>query len=368
MLVGMIVPTAISSFFIAGRIISKSLLIKIWGWDDTLIILSWLSSLVVMILLSLNTSYGDGHHIKDVPLQLLDASFKIFITSIIFYQLTLCLTKFSILFFYLRVFPKRRERYLCWGTLACVVCYAIPMFIASVWQCDPQTGSWVFGDADDSCTSFQPLFKASTTLHTVTDAWLIIMVLPVLLSLQLPRRQKYALIAVMGLGVFVITASIARVIVTLYYGDADLTWNLAILDVWTVWECSVSIICACAPTVRPLLLKIFPRFLGSNASATYGDGYTGGVGYTRPEDGARTRAQRHAFELNALGRNNTNSIAFNSSLTQKEIWAFENGSDEAIITKPKEILKSTEYVNTQSIVEVGRAITFEEGQNRMLAS
>ncbi len=133
-------PNSYKFFFIAGRIISKSPLLKIWGSDNTLIILSWLTSLAMTILLSLATSYGEGHHIEDVPPQLLNASFKIFITSLICYQLTLCLTKFSILFFYLRVFPNRRERYLFWGTLACVFCYAIPLFIAFVLQCDSQAG------------------------------------------------------------------------------------------------------------------------------------------------------------------------------------------------------------------------------------
>ncbi|CAI4213440.1 unnamed protein product [Parascedosporium putredinis] len=169
--------------------------------------------------------------------------------GLIFYQLCLCLTKLSVLTFYLRMFSgKRRERWLARATIAFVLLYGVPLLFVSVFQCHPQEGEF-FG-RPMRCVGFAPLLISSASLHTATDAWIIIMVIP--------------------LSIFVIAASLLRLQLSLHRhfqpGSVGVTNTLAFF-VMTILECDVALICASAPMLRPVLARVWPRMMG-DAQAT----------------------------------------------------------------------------------------------------
>lgn len=220
------------------------------------------------------------------------------------YQLALCFTKISILVFYLRVFPGRREIWLSWITIGIVVSYSIPFLILDALQCDPTTKASFFGSGI-ACVRPRYIMIVSATIHTMTDIWMVAMIIPVVWGLQIAPRQKYSLVAILSLGLFVAVASVARILSIMKANDSDpdITWIIADFDIvsltylfkrscslchprlsmrssvtstrrysryanfihphWTVIECSVGLICACAPTIRPLLLRLFPKFMAS---------------------------------------------------------------------------------------------------------
>ena len=196
--------------------------------------------------------------------------------GLIFYQLCLCLTKLSILTFYLRMFTARpMERRLAWGTVIFVVIYGIPMLFMSVFQCHPIQGQF-FGQPM-KCFSFTPLLIVSASLHTVTDAWLIVMVIPCIIRLDLPFRQKIALAIVLSLSVFVIAASLTRLQLSLHAnyrpgGAGVQIANTLGFFVMTILECDIALICASAPTLRPLLARMWPKMgMGDSVRPSQGD-------------------------------------------------------------------------------------------------
>ncbi|KAF8846915.1 hypothetical protein BDZ45DRAFT_755460 [Acephala macrosclerotiorum] len=251
---GTVFPQILVFFFVLGRIISRVQVVGVWSWDDTLIVIAWFNTLIMTILFGIGTLFGQGHHIHDVPPNLIEESFRITYGTLIAYQLALCFTKFSILVFYLRVFPARREKWLSWGTIIFVGIFSAPLIASDIFQCNPVTGG-----------SF------------ITDN-MILMVVPVVSALQIPKRRKWALMGVLSLGIFVIFASIARIVSILRVSnDLDITWIIAEFDIWPVLECAIGIIRACAPTIRPLFHKIFPKFMASRS----GSGTTHGKTTTR---------------------------------------------------------------------------------------
>jgi hypothetical protein len=342
LLVAIVIPQAFTFLFVIGRIVSRTLILRIWGWDDVLLFFAWLNSLAVMIGFAISTSYGQGHRFANVPKHLLLVSFDITYAALICYQLCLCLTKISILAFYIRVFPAHREQWMSWGTIIFVIAFGTPLLIGSILQCDLATGVSRFGSTSRCFTSgeYYPFLQASTALHTVTDAWLIIMIIPVLSTLQIARRPKYALMGVLSLGLFVMVASIARLtMLNRYVGTQDITWYLVEFDIWTVWECSVGIICACAPTLRPLLRQMFPGFMDSCAGDTGGHG-NNGTAYGRTENGSEVKSG--AIKLSIQGH--TATISTTKSSTQNDRWILMgNESEEEIIAKQGGIVKRTEY-------------------------
>ena len=271
------------TLFVLARMWSRLRLLGTWFPDDTLIVLAWVFSTAVCVVYSiaavtpdirqavvLTTSIGDGGDaggggggLIDYDAEAIQPYMLRTYLGLIFYQLCLCLTKLSILAFYLRMFyPRPLERRLAWATVAFVLAYGVPLLAMSIFQCHPAPGQF-FG-APMRCFGFTPLLIASASLHTATDAWLIVMVIPCIIRLDLPPRQKLALAVVLSLSIFVIAASLTRLQLSLHAnyrpaGSGVQVANTLGFFVMTILECDIALICASAPTLRPLIARLWPK-------------------------------------------------------------------------------------------------------------
>jgi hypothetical protein len=67
-----------------------------------------------------------------------------------------------------------------------------------------------------------------------------------------------------------------------------MTWDYLEASLWSILECQVGIICACMPSIRLGLTRLFPKLLGSSNNSVSKDAYgKGGTGAT----GGRSRSQ-----------------------------------------------------------------------------
>jgi hypothetical protein len=78
--------------------------------------------------------------------------------------------------------------------------------------------------------------------------------LPTLRSLNLPKRQRVALIIVFSLGFVVVFAGCMRTywVVEVVNDTYDVTWNGFCMWFWVAVEVNLGVICGCVPTLRPL--------------------------------------------------------------------------------------------------------------------
>jgi hypothetical protein len=273
---GLLIPHFFCTAFIVARISSRVFLLRKWFLDDSLILLAWSFSTAVCVVYSVaaltpgilqanneSALQENLESLRGAPGSVHPYIMRTYL-GLIFYQLCLLLTKLSILAFYLRMFNSRaRERRLAWGTVVFVVLYGIPMLFMSIFQCHPRDGEF-FGKSMQ-CFGFAPLLIASASLHTATDAWLIVLVVPCISRLDLPPRQKVALAVVLSLSIFVIAASLVRLQLSLHrqFRPSDVgTTNILAFFVMTILECDIALICACAPTLRPLAAKLWPKMMG----------------------------------------------------------------------------------------------------------
>src|SRR6478752_4423201 len=73
---------------------------------------------------------------------------------------------------------------------------------------------------------------------------------PVLLRSQVPKRKKFVLLGLFGLGVFVTAIQIIRIqTITNLANYLDSAKSIT----WSIVECSIGIIIACVPTLAPLV-------------------------------------------------------------------------------------------------------------------
>lgn len=93
--------------------------------------------------------------------------------------------------------------------------------------------------------------------------------IPLAWELRLPLRQRLAVIVTFGLGtaVVVVSALKTKYLVSSVRDSYDEQWDAYPLWICGIIELDVSLICASAPALRPLVARYFPDALGTIRSS-----------------------------------------------------------------------------------------------------
>lgn len=164
------------------------------------------------------------------------------------------LMKSSLLIQYRRVFPLPSFQQLCDVFLLFLLLWAIAGTLGATLNCQPLPRNWDPALETRNCPGRLAFWMTMGALNLATDLLLLIMPLPLLKTLRLPRFQKVAVMGVFCLGVFTCAISVIR-LTTLPAStlDPDSTWTTATTVMWSVAEVSCALICMCVPNLRPLL-------------------------------------------------------------------------------------------------------------------
>lgn len=115
-----------------------------------------------------------------------------------FYQLSLFLTKVSILLLYIRILKYQLACWAAWFMLAVVVIYNIWVFVLMMTICVPLQAFWDWTIEGDCKT--QASMWASIGLHITTDFLIFFIPLPVVYRMTLPWRKRLGLVLLFALG------------------------------------------------------------------------------------------------------------------------------------------------------------------------
>jgi hypothetical protein len=260
-----VIFTVFAALIVVARLIARFGLLKNGGRDEIAIVIALFTSIALLFTTLQQVKYGLGRHSDNVT----DAEFEsmqkwLFITIPV-YAFSLTFTKVSIILQYLRVFVGLRITYACWVALVFIAACGIQGFFTAIFICKPISAFWD-STTTGTCISRKFLWFFAAALNILTDLIVITLPMPVLSTLGLPRKQKISLMFVFALGGFVCIVSILR-LRALYiaaYTTKDLTWDNAEAAIWTIIEVSTGIICACLPTIKPLVSRFFPRLLSTN--------------------------------------------------------------------------------------------------------
>ncbi|KAI8626554.1 hypothetical protein F5Y19DRAFT_220073 [Xylariaceae sp. FL1651] len=214
--------------------------------------------------------------------------------------------KMTFLFQYYRVFRHIHAMKITYlVTIFLIGGWCLGQFLAVVFVCIPVQGFW---DASINAKCQNQLvgvyLNAVGTL--VTDFIILLLPIPAIWKLNLPRTQKWALLGIFGIGGFTSAISIVRV-TTL--GDpnegGDLTYNTVTSSCWSVAELSSGVITAALATVRPLVGRFMPAFAsrynsGLKPYQRYGDG--------PPTTGTGKRTLSKGAALGNVPRNETRAL------------------------------------------------------------
>jgi hypothetical protein len=121
------------------------------------------------------------------------------------YCLFLASAKLSLLFFYLRLSHIRWFRLCVYASMFSVVGYNVALIFPLIFACTPIRRNWDVTITEGSCIDWTPLYMATAVLNMITDILLLVLPIPMVVKLQMPRAQKAGLICIFGLGSMFVT-------------------------------------------------------------------------------------------------------------------------------------------------------------------
>lgn len=155
--------------------------------------------------------------------------------------------------------------------------------------CRPFSQYWAVPVENQQCASYQHYSITQAVFNISSDAFMLIIPIPLLKGAQMPIRKKLLLMAVLGLGVFVIIAAILNKYFNFHSPDTT------IYQLWYIREASTAIYVANLMCWWPLLRRIFGsvlsqysgRYRSDRYGPYYGDPSRGSGGLSQALGGSR---------------------------------------------------------------------------------
>ncbi|KAI1295310.1 hypothetical protein F5Y03DRAFT_399289 [Xylaria venustula] len=126
--------------------------------------------------------------------------------------LSRALIKFSVVSLYRRIFRTRVFIHFTTVLLILDIMWGFCFFIAVLLQCVPTHAAWNSAAREHAhCYNPMTAFKGLAISDTIFDVVILFSPIPIVWRLQMPRKQKLAVTAILFLGTFVVDVSAARI-------------------------------------------------------------------------------------------------------------------------------------------------------------
>ncbi|RMZ66941.1 cfem domain-containing [Pyrenophora seminiperda CCB06] len=259
---------SVTAFCALTRVIYKAVFsIGELGWDDYSVVAALVAGVPSVIIIDRGiVPNGLGRDVWTVSFDRITNFVRYLYALEILYFLQLALLKLTLLFFFLRIFPKTIIRRLLWATIWFNVLNGIAFIIVAIFQCQPLSFYWTKWDLEGTgkCIDINGLAWTSAIISIVLDIWMLALPLFEVFQLQLSWRKKLSVAVMFCVGTFVTVISILRLqSLVNFAASSNPTWDQSAVIKWSNIEVNVGIICACLPALRVILVRMFPKMMGT---------------------------------------------------------------------------------------------------------
>ncbi|KAH8669101.1 hypothetical protein BX600DRAFT_497051 [Xylariales sp. PMI_506] len=260
-IITLVVCMVLATTAVSLRIYTRKVIVNEIWIDDYLAIVAWLFLLGLSIIEGIAVRDGVGTHIWDIPAGGLSTYLKESWIGLMMYNLCLFATKSMYFFQYYRIVADIRHLRITYiVVMTLVTCWTIAQVLLLSLTCIPIQKLW-----DKTVTGAHCLpipsgtsIWLNSTGNMITDIIILVLPLPVVWRLNLPKTQKWVLFGVFALGFFTCFISACRLI--FLREPTDLTWDAVSILSWSVAEVASALICAAVPTLRALASIWFPNW------------------------------------------------------------------------------------------------------------
>ncbi|KAL1891028.1 hypothetical protein Sste5346_007851 [Sporothrix stenoceras] len=284
LLVSSVLMIVVSILAVSMRIYVRTGILGGLGWDDALIVTSWMFAMALYAATLTARNYGFGQHMDIVPTEQISTFSRLIMVCSTTYSWGVPAAKASFAVLYLRILQGRGLAMLNKFLMVFLLCQAIEETLVVVLQCRPIARAWD-SSIEGTCFKLVPLWWCTFVFNLFTDLALFIQPIPTMWHLQLPLTKRIGVIAMLSLGLLVCVISVIRIVFVTKIG-ADSTFELAEPMIWSQVEITALILCSCIPSLRQIIQKVpwLNRLVGlsSNKDSAGNPYYAGG-----PRTGSR---------------------------------------------------------------------------------
>ncbi|KXJ85851.1 hypothetical protein Micbo1qcDRAFT_237247 [Microdochium bolleyi] len=279
---------------LAQRLYTKMVLSKGLGVDDGFMVAAWLMSMTTQALLTHSFHIGGlGVHIFEMPLTRFVYAMTLAYAAGGIFMMCGGLAKLSLLAFYLQLSPERWFRVAVWTSIGIVSTLTFVITTLLFYHCTPARASWDVLTTG-TCVDVGVLYMATAVQNIATDVLIFLLPIPMVLGLQMGRRQKIGALVIFGVGsITIMTSAIRLALLPALLKQTDVTYEAAPPNIWSFVEANLFIICGSMPTLRKFFKHFAPKLVGSygyGTSAPYGHSGGGGA-YSRKSHGYGKKSQ-----------------------------------------------------------------------------
>ncbi|KAF5003104.1 hypothetical protein FDECE_10339 [Fusarium decemcellulare] len=266
----LILFSIISTVVVVLRTYIRLFVLRTFGFNDGIMLVALMLAIGAAVAIGMETKYGLGHHTWVQPEEDLVPYMKSFYASVVVYNVAICFVKISILLQYRRVFAVKMIQHATFYGVILMTVWTITIFFLNLLVCVPVAKFWNPA-LPGRCLDYLTVWYVMAGYNLVTDIAIFCLPLPVIRSLQLPRKQKGMLFGVFCLGFFTCIISIIRIrTLKVAASTKDPNWDNVDAAIWSFLEVAIAIIAACLPTLRPLFSRLMPRLFASSLGRSKG--------------------------------------------------------------------------------------------------
>ncbi|PLB50941.1 cytochrome P450 [Aspergillus steynii IBT 23096] len=256
----------LTTILLGMRLYARSLTDAARGWDEFLLVPSYLCCMGLMIVLYVDVIHaGLGRHAASVMAEdphKIVVFLQLLYTLDWLYVVSSALSRVSVLSLYLRIFTNKLYRGVCWFMIGFVLSAMLATILAAQLECFPLAYAWDKTIPNGHCFN-QVLWYQLTNLPNIfIDLVILVLPIPTVWNLKASSSQKFRIAGVFLLGSLGLFGPCVRTAVFFRDGDVirnDPTWSSDCFS-WTAVECGMYFSAACLIGMRPLFAKL-PRWL-----------------------------------------------------------------------------------------------------------
>ncbi|RWA03308.1 hypothetical protein EKO27_g11797 [Xylaria grammica] len=248
---------------VASRVVTK---VKFW-YDDYFNVAGFVAVVVHTFTDVALSKHGLGTDIWAVPQENISTIITFTLVGSCLYLTSRLLVRVSILLFYLRIFTTPGAKAVITWTLAFFVVSGVVALFPLIFQCSPVDYLWLQWDGTHRghCIDLRLYVWIITSVDIAEDVWAILIACSLVSRLQLPLRKKLMVLFMFTVGVVTVAISIARLpYIDQFTETKNPTIDWIPITIWSALENYIGVICACLPSLPPLLRSLSANKISSD--------------------------------------------------------------------------------------------------------
>ncbi|OTB07811.1 hypothetical protein M426DRAFT_317702 [Hypoxylon sp. CI-4A] len=265
---GDLMAAGVSTTFLAGVALGLRLYTRLYvlrkklETDDWLVISAFVVSVAMLAFVKKDIDHGLTYHVWDIPQETYHIGERLYgLLAYLSFIFSVSFAKVSMLVLYLRLAPHTWFRWTCYTCIAIIGCYSIVAALVESLACRPLEGI-INESLDAVCYDSYPAYITLSSLNIGIDIIILLLPIPLVLRMQLPRRQKISVILLFATGIVVCCVALKRVTyIPVLEASEDYDWDSVPDMILCFIEVNFGIICASVPAVRPFFSRMLPLLL-----------------------------------------------------------------------------------------------------------